>query len=376
MKVLYFIEGTGGGAVTHVLSLARRLPKERIQPLVVFFLDGPSVREAQKMGLNTKVLPWRLPLDYTLMWRLREMIHRERIDIIHTHTITGNFYARMAALLSRKPINLVTTVHSWLLDELQGPPWVRLRNYLRFKRELLLSERVTQYISVSNSLKEKMCEFGIPEEKTEVIENGIELPDLSTMDAHNRSVREEFRIRNGETIVATIGRMVPVKNQDLFLQAAKRVLEKTRHVRFLLVGDGPLLDQLRRRAKDLAVSDHTVFTGWRGDVHRILCAVDIFVLCSRVEGLNISVLEAMAHAKPVIGTNVRGICDIVSDNETGILVPPHNVEVLADSIVKLVEEGPVARTMGLKARQRVENEYSVQEMVSKVVGLYERLCPE
>ena len=362
--------------MTHVLSLARRLPKERIQPLVVFFLDGPSVREAQKMGLNTKVLPWRLPLDYTLMWRLREMIHRERIDIIHTHTITGNFYARMAALLSRKPINLVTTVHSWLLDELQGPPWVRLRNYLRFKRELLLSERVTQYISVSNSLKEKMCEFGIPEEKTEVIENGIELPDLSTMDAHNRSVREEFRIRNGETIVATIGRMVPVKNQDLFLQAAKRVLEKTRHVRFLLVGDGPLLDQLRRRAKDLAVSDHTVFTGWRGDVHRILCAVDIFVLCSRVEGLNISVLEAMAHAKPVIGTNVRGICDIVSDNETGILVPPHNVEVLADSIVKLVEEGPVARTMGLKARQRVENEYSVQEMVSKVVGLYERLCPE
>lgn len=375
MKIMYLIEGTGGGAVTHVLNLAKRLPRGNVQCFVVFFLNGPSVQVAKETDLETRTVRWRFPLDFTLMWRLKREIERERIEIVHTHTITGNFYARMAALLCRRPIKLVTTVHSWLRDELEGPSAVRLRDYLRFKRELLTSGWVSQFISVSEAIKERMLVFGIPEEKIEVIENGIELPELSLTDVHNRSVREEFDIRNDEILVATIGRMVPVKNQHLFLQAAQRVLEERSGVKFLLIGDGLLLDSLKRRARDLNIEKYAIFTGWRNDIHRFLCALDILVLCSTVEGLNMSVLEAMAHAKPVIGTDVRGIRDIVRDGQTGILVPPNNVDMLAQSMLKLIENRTGAREMGLKGRQRVEREYSVQRMVSRVVSIYEKLGP-
>ena len=87
MKVMYFIEGDGGGAVTHVLNLAKTLPKDLIHPLVVFFLDGPSVQVARDMGLDTRLLSWRFPLDFTLVGRLRNVILKEEIDILHTHTI-------------------------------------------------------------------------------------------------------------------------------------------------------------------------------------------------------------------------------------------------------------------------------------------------
>lgn len=373
MKVLYFIEGNGGGAVTHVLNLAKKLPRKIIHPLIVFFLNGPSVQVAKEMGIDTRVLPWRFPLDVTLMWRLRTLIQQERMDIVHTHTITGNFYARVAVSLSRRPASLITTIHSCIQDELSGSIGNQLKDYLRFKREILMSGRVDQFIAVSEKLKQRMIEFRIPKEKIEVVENGIEPPDLSEATAHHSSIREEFKIKREETIIATVGRMVPVKNQHLLLQAAQHVLKKSSQVKFLFVGDGKLMSSLQRHAQDLHIDEHVIFPGWRSDINRFLCAMDVFVLCSKVEGFNMSVLEAMAHMKPVIATRVRGIADIIQDGETGVLIPPNNADSLAQAILGLIEDRDRATQLGRKGRQLVEDQYTLERMVERTLGMYEKV---
>jgi len=373
MKVLFPIEGDGGGAVTHVLMLAKTLPKEKIQTFVAFLTSGPSVQVANKLGLNGKLISKKFVLDPILIWRLTKIMSDEKIDIVHTHTIRGNFYARIASVLSQRAMMSLTSVHSFIVDELKGSTEDGLRNLLLAKRELYTSKLVDHFIPVSDKIKGRLLESGIPDSKITVIENGVEMPDLSLAHIHDKSVRKEFSIDHDEAIIGIVGRLVPLKNHSLFLEAARRVLNTNPSTKFLVVGDGVLLNSLKNKAKDLNIDKNVIFTGWRNDVQRLLCAVDIYTICSLIEGMNISVLEAMACAKPVIGTRVKGISEIVLNNETGFLVPSSNVTSLAEAMIKLINDREMSRKMGLKGRQLVEKNYSVDKMIQKIVNLYEDL---
>ena len=165
LKILYFIEGTGGGAVTHVLDLANLLPRDRMQTLLIFFLNGPSVKKAEELNLDYKLIPWKFPFDFTLIWRLRQIIKAEAIDIVHTHTITGNFYSRIACLLSPIPVISITTVHSFLVDELKGTNRMTFKDLLRYKRERYTSCLTDHFVAVSNALQNKMVQDSIPQQK-------------------------------------------------------------------------------------------------------------------------------------------------------------------------------------------------------------------
>ena len=373
IKILYFIEGTGGGAVTHVLNLAKYMLNGMIQPLVIFFLDGPSVKRAEDLGLNYKLIPWKFSLDPTLIWRLWKTISEEKIDIVHSHTITGNFYARIAALLCPRSLISVTTVHSLIIDELRGSPRISFKDRLRYLREKCTWGVVDHFITVSEAIKSRMLQSGIPERKITVVNNGVELPDLSWRVTYEKFVKKELNAEDGEVIISIIGRLVPVKNHRLFLNAAKSVLEKSPKAKFLVVGDGPLLHTLKEETRKLGISKAVIFTGWLHDVQKILSVTDIYVICSTVEGLNISVLEAMASGKPVVGTAVRGISDIVLDNKTGTLVPPNDVDALAKAILNLVENKELRRSMGLMGRRTVERKYSIQKMTEETVEVYSKL---
>ena len=373
MNSLYVIEGDGGGAVTHVLTLASHFEEAGINCLIAFLCDGPSVETARRLGLRFCLVEKRLPLDPGPVGKLVHIVHRNRVDVIHSHTIRGNFYGRMTALLCRIPIVSLTTVHSHIVDELRGKKSFGIWDHLLWYRERCMWPQVDHFICVSEELKERLLSNGMDEGKISVIENGVPIPDLAGCHHRNRSVRKEFGISEGECIVTTVGRLVPVKNHIFFLRMAREISRRKKHVRFLIIGDGELLEFLQGKAREWGLVDRVIFAGWRNDISRLLCATDIYAICSFIEGLNLSILEAMAHGIPVVGTDVKGISNLIVDEVTGRLIPLDDVGAMVQSITELIESSALVRKMGSNARDRVRRRYSVEAMVNATESLYAQL---
>jgi glycosyltransferase involved in cell wall biosynthesis len=160
----------------------------------------------------------------------------------------------------------------------------------------------------------------------------------------------------------------------LLIKAAKRLSKESDNIKFLIVGDGPLFKSLNAMAVDMGIEDRVRFTGWRNDIENLMPAIDIYAIASRgPEGLNLSVLEAMAFEKPVVGTDISGISEIVIDSESGVLVPPSDFESLADGLLRLVREPESRKRMARRGRELVEERYSVDRMVASTFELYRKL---
>jgi glycosyltransferase involved in cell wall biosynthesis len=374
LNILFLIEGNGGGAITHVLTLAKLMDPERFSVSIVFFVDGPSVELANEMGLNSRLIRRRFDLDFTMALGLSRLLKQEKADILHSHTITGNFYARWASrMLRRRPI-LVTTVHSYVIDEMKGGTEITFRDYLRFKRDVWLSGMTDHFVVVSDGLKKRMLENGAAEEKITLIRNGIPVPNSDETPA--AELRAELGIEEHEPVIAAIGRLVPLKNHRLFLKAAGEALKTLPNARFLLIGDGELRDSLERFAQESGISSRVIFTGWRNDLSRFYRLIDILVQCSFTESQGLTILEAMSFAKPVIATDVNEVGKTVRDGETGLLVSPNNEHALAKAIILLVQDGRLAARLGAAGQALVMREFSVETMVAKVGDLYHTLYLE
>lgn len=374
IAVLYPIEGDGGGAVTHVLTLARELRRNGISTFIVFLTDGPSVLVAAKAGLDFEVVEKKFLLDPGPIPMLGRILRNRRVDVLHTHTIRGNYYGRIAALLCQKPIANITTVHSHIPDELRGRSRLGPKDWLLCKRESWLWRFVDHFICVSNKITERLLRDGVAEDMVTVIENAVELPELARTTVHRKSIRRELNVGEQDIVVGTIGRLVPLKNHEMFLRSAEQLLKKRSDIRFVVVGDGPLFQSLVDKSAELGISQHVTFTGWRNDIEQLLSAFDIYVICSVVEGLNVSVLEAMACAKPVVGTDVKGVNEIVMDGRTGILVPSNATDSLADAVLTLAADEKKRLKMGLNGRRLIEEKYSVNNMIHNTMRVYKRAC--
>jgi glycosyltransferase involved in cell wall biosynthesis len=354
-----------------VLKLAQEFRKRRIDCFVVFLSEGPSISIAKEVGIPFAVVRKKFPLDPTPIPRLVCEIAEKNITVIHTHTIRGNYYGRLATALYRGFLLNITTVHSHVLDELRGERHFGLKERLLCSRESCLWPLVDHFICVSKKIRGRLVSGGISGRRTSVVENAVDIPDASLVKSHQKSVRQEFNIRDDEIIVGTIGRLVPLKNHELFIKSAKQIAGRMKRVRFFVVGDGPLLESLVNQAKANGVHDAMIFTGWRQDVQRLMAAFDIYVICSLVEGFNLSVLEAMACGKPVVGTDVKGISEIVIDDQTGILVPSNNADLLTKAVVNLAEDKRKRESMGVSGKKTVLRQYPMDRMISDTLKIYD-----
>ena len=140
--------------------------------------------------------------------------------------------------------------------------------------------------------------------------------------------------------------------------------------KILIVGDGPLRERLEALSKELGVRDNVIFTGFRSDIKELLSAVDLLVIPSLLEGFPMVTLETMAMAKPIIATNIDGITEQITDGVDGILVPPKNPSALAKAVIRVLNDKETARNMGLAARKKVEQEFSVGKMVAETEKVY------
>jgi len=357
LTVLYKLEV--GGAERIAITLAKGLDKTKFEPLFCCFKGGMLEQELFSSGIQIYNLNKTNGFDFTLLPRFINIIKKEKIDLIHTHTFSPNLWGRLAGVISGVPV--VTTEHTV----------AAVKRPIQKVIDKVLSSFSAKIVAVSEVVRDSVIkEENILPDKVMTIYNGIDF-NIPTYPADLlEKKRRELGINNGSKVVVAIGRLEEPKGHEYLLQAAKVILNEFHNVQLLIVGDGYLKSELIRHTNDLGIRKDVIFSGRRNDISDILTMSDIAVLSSIREGFSIALLEYMACGKPIVATDVGGNSEAIITNKSGIIVPPANHLALAAGILKLLKDEPFANRLGMEAQKRYSECFTLKHMVSGIEELY------
>ncbi len=365
ISVLHLVLSTVTGGMENVIyNLAAGFDQSRFKLSVGCLLElGHLSDRLRELDIESKLVPGMIPgISLIYPSRLIKFINESNCDIVHTHS---GCWAKVAAACVFIPgVKLIYTEHG--------------RTYPEPKFNILqdrISARFTDKIAaVSDPLNKYLIDSaGLPFEKVITIRNGIDTDRFKPSD-DRESVRREFGFENDNVVIAIVARLAPVKNHSFLLDTFHTVSTVHPQARLLIIGDGPLLDQLKDKAASLKLTDKIVFTGDRHDVSRLLTAVDIATLCSQSEGLSLTLLEAMSTQLPVVATDVGGNSDIITNGENGYIIKLNDKSDYADKLSKLIHSGDLRKRLGIKARNEALANWSLKGMVNAYQDLYQELA--
>lgn len=374
------------GADRILLQLVENLDRSEFRPIVIIPTDVPydglltnalrkqaiDVRHWKTAILRRKYFTLRGMLLYIVRFVLTtvyliRLIHRERVAIVHSNTVSI-MPGAVAAWLTRTP-------HVWHVHEIIVKP----RSLWKITSWLVprLSQRV---VAVSTATRDHLC-AGEPlnRQKAIVIHNGIETERFEASVGSGKGVRFEWTIPDDVVLVGMIARVSFWKGQSYFLNTARLVCNRFPDTRFAMVGgvapgQEDLLEEVKQQIVKLELQDRVIVSDFRSDIPAVLDAFDIFVLPSiQPDPFPTVVLEAMAAGKPVVANAHGGSVEMVIDGETGYLVAPQAPEMLADAICDLIMAPEKRRQMGIFGRKRLHHEFSLQAFMEKWQSVYRSL---
>ena len=362
-KVLHIISGLQpGGTEKFLVKLIEAWKGKDFEHAVIAFDDGILKENFARLGISPIILTQKNWYDFRFLSLLFVSVKKLKPDIIHcrnaTHVI---IYGSIVAKILNLP--LVVSVHGHP-DFLAGSSFIKRLWYVVQKR----SDKI---VTVSNSLKDVLIrKGGIRPDKITVIHNGIGLVNTQCDPIMEQKMRQELSIDNSDRIIGCVGTLRSVKGHKYLIQAMPLILDKFPHTCLVLVGDGPLRNDLERLAEKLKVRERIMFLGYRPDVSELMNIFDIFILPSLSEGLSNVLLEAMAASKPVIATNVGGNPEVVEDGRTGLLVPPKDPKKIAEAVNELLDNKNKRLEMGKAGLERVKEKFSISKTVREYKKVY------
>lgn len=339
-----------------LLLLAEELKKEGHNIIIASDNNDKFKTYVEHMGIKHYTVPLSSDRKNVINFvisclRIILIVRKEKIDIIHSHHRWSSFISYFVSKMFGIP--LVTTYHG-----------IHTGNKL-------LTIWGDKIISVSEDAKNHLIEyFNVKPENITVIRNGIKLPEMG-----NNKPMSKIQNNNNTPVIANIARMSPEKDQKTLFLAMKIVIEKHPKVKLLIVGQGPLENELKNLAHELGIQNNVKFLGEVEQINAILTNVDFVVLSSLTEGLPMAVLEALAFEKPVIATSVGDIPAVVKDGQNGFLIPPGNPELFANAIIALLKDKDRMVTMGKKGRQFVQEHFDIRYTVQETKKIYFTLLP-
>jgi glycosyltransferase involved in cell wall biosynthesis len=233
---------------------------------------------------------------------------------------------------------------------------------------------VDLFVAISDEIRQGLLGDGIKREKIVGIPNCIEWGMVPKGEGvEGKKLRQTLGLEN-RRVVTFCGRLDPRKGLDSLLLAWQRIIRERADTVLLIVGDGPLGEELKERAHALEIDGSVRFLGWQEKVSDFLMITDIFVHPSLQEGLSNALLEAMAFELPVVATKIGGTVDVISHGQNGVLVAPGDSKALAHQVLALIEDNARAVSLGKEAFKTIEREYSVERVHQRYIALYERLC--
>jgi len=364
IRILFIIPTlVRGGAEKQLVLLATGLPRDQFEVHVaVLTHTGPLEAKLRAAGIPVTVIGKRWKIDPLCFWRVQRHIRSLRPDIVHTWLFAANSYGRQAAALAGVP--------HIIAGERCVDPWKRPHE-LAIDR--LLARRTEKLVTNSNGVKDFYVSRGLPPEKFVVISNGVErlgVTDLVTRD----ELLTELGLPADSRLLGAIGRLWPQKRVKDLIWAVDHLRHAHPNAHLLIIGDGPMRWRLERYRDQTGLAGQVHFLGERNDVPRLLPHLDILWLGSEYEGQSNAILEAMAAGVPVIATDIPGNRDLVVHEATGYLVPVGDRYEFIRRTHWLLEDEHLRQKFGAAGRERIEREFTVEQMISRHVMLYRAMC--
>jgi L-malate glycosyltransferase len=364
LKVIHVITGDlWAGAEVQASSLIVALRKMYgIDERIISFNEGILSDYLRKNGFNVTVADESIKGIPSLIGVCVKEVATFMPDIIHTHGFKENLIGGIAAKI--KGPKVIRTHHG------KGMIGAALRYTMI---EQVNARMLTNaMISVSSDLKEFLVASHLPSKKITVIHNGTE-PLEPPVNEKLLEIKRELHLPEKSYVIGTIGRLVPVKNHKMFLDAARIISETMPDIRFVIIGDGPLLSQLKSYVLSIGINDNVVFTGFRNDAKLLAGIFDVFALTSKHEGIPMVLLEAMSLGKPVVSTNVGGIPEIIENGGNGILVTPGDSLSFAAACLDILRDDNMRKRISMQAKRDIRQKYSLAVSLKKTFDLYNKV---
>lgn len=369
-RIVYYIESRGfGGAEQMLFNLLRGLDRDLWEPVLVY-QPFPGilqfVERVESLDIDTLSVPtvkglWDIRGLKNMIENLKELhpaiFHAQLVSNLKcTSGIVCAWFAGVKAILA--------TQHSY-----QGVRAQRIHQFYKLVfYQKLISIFADYYIAVSYKQAERLKRNVISGKKVKVVQNAVYFKDYCRK-GDGDLLKSELKYKEDKCLVLTVARIDKLKGHKYLIEAAALVPDTV----FLLAGDGPERSAMEKKTRELKVEDRVVFLGQRNDIPELLSACDLFVLPSLLEGLPLSVLEAMCASKPVIATDIDGINEIIIDGENGLLVPPANSNALAEKIKLLLSDKLLAKRLAVSGKERALRDFSTEKMVNGVTDIYSEL---
>jgi glycosyltransferase involved in cell wall biosynthesis len=364
-SILYVAHDTGfiGGAERQLLELLRGMDRDLFTPHLVCLEEGGLVAErAAELNVPVHHVKRKWRWDLGVAGRVRSIIRRNSVDIVHAYLGLPGFYGAVAGKLAR--VKVITTIR------IAGPR-KRLSD-LSERFAFLISDRI---ISNSKAGAEYYFRRFPGKGKTEIIYNGYDLSDFDTAKIRSRA---DLGLPEEDLLIGHVANLTFLKDYPTFLRALAAVFGRVGHSRAVIVGDGAKRAEYEALAKSLGIWDRTLFLGHRRDVLDLVTNLDVCVLASHPafsEGLSNSIAEYMGLAKPVVATAVGGNRELVSDGITGFLSPAGDAEALAERIITLCKDEDLRKSMGRRGREFFRANLTLERMVRETQRVYRELVP-
>jgi glycosyltransferase involved in cell wall biosynthesis len=373
-----------GGAQEN--TLFNCLDLQQIWQDEVLLITGPSpgpegelLGQGREGGLNIKVLPdlqraihpWR---DLRAYRSIKQTLKEFQPDVVHTHSAKGGILGRQAAWALGVDA-IVHTVHGAPFHAYQSVP---VRSFYRWC-ERRAAQQCHRLVCVADAMKDLLVDAGVaPATQCVTVYSGMDVEPFLQAKAARASLRQQLGLTDQHVVVGKVARLFDLKGHDDLIAAAKPVTQAHPEVRFLLVGDGMLRQQLQDRVAALGLKEHFIFAGLVPPeaVAKYIGAMDLLVHCSLREGLARALPQALIAGKPVISYDIDGAREVVTTDQTGILLAPRDIQGLTAAINRLISDEELRVRLGSTGRDLCQEKFRHENMTRDLRRLYMEILAE
>ncbi|NFE95390.1 glycosyltransferase family 4 protein [Clostridium botulinum] len=361
-KKIMHIAQANGGVARYLQMLFKYMDRSKYEQILIYPNEYASEKQdfknlVDKIELIDMHREINLKNDTISIIQLYKVIKKYDPDLIYVHSSKAGALGRIANSIIKKPI--IYNPHGWAFN-------INVSNKKKFAYkfiEKILAKRCDKIIAISDQEKKSAIENKIcKENKIQVIFNGIDIQEYENSIIDKNQFKVANKIPNDSLVIGMVGRISEQKAPDIFIKAAAKIKEKIPNTFFIIVGDGDERKEIEKLIEELGLKDSVLITGWVKNTYKYIQAFDISMLLSRWEGFGLAIAEYMICGVPIIATNVDAIPNLVTNNETGLLVEKDNIEQVIKSTLKLLKDKTFQNKLIESSKIKVRKEFDVKRV--------------